>query len=72
MRNTNQSAVGSWQSIVTAIALASICTPAYAQLGGILNKAQQARDAKSKFDDLNVTEDEGRKIARGLKIVSFA
>ncbi|MCU1381604.1 MAG: hypothetical protein JWL71_301 [Acidobacteria bacterium] len=49
------------QSILVA-ALLAFSAPAHAQLGGLLNKAQQVKDAKSKFDDLTVTEDEERKI----------
>ncbi len=47
------------------VALLALSTPAYAQLGGLgqgLKKVQQAKDAKDKFDDLNVTEEEERKI----------
>ena len=44
------------QSILVA-ALLALATPAHAQLGGLLNKAQQVKDAKGKFDDLNVTEE---------------
>ena len=38
----------------------------YAQLGGILDKAQKAQEAKQKFDDLNVTEEEERKIGEDV------
>ena len=44
------------------VAMLALAVPAQAQLGGLLNKAQQVKDAKSKFDDLNVTEEEERKI----------
>jgi hypothetical protein len=37
---------------------AAVSSPAYAQLGGILNKAQKVQESKQKFDDLNITEDE--------------
>ena len=49
------------QSIVL-VGLLALAAPAHAQLGGLLNKAQQVKDAKSKFDDLNVTDEEERKI----------
>ncbi len=52
-------------SVISAISLALLCTPAYAQLGGLaggLKRVQQVQDAKQKFDDLNVTEEEERKI----------
>jgi hypothetical protein len=38
--------------------IAAVSSPAYAQLGGILNKAQKVQESKQKFDDLNITEDE--------------
>src|SRR5580765_5131906 len=44
------------------VALLAVAAPAHAQLGGILNKAQKIQDAKGKFDDLNVTEEEERTI----------
>src|SRR5262245_6331034 len=37
-------------------------SPVFAQFGGILDKARQAQGAKQKFDDINVTEEEERKI----------
>ena len=42
------------------LAAAMIAAPAYAQLGGLINKAQKVTDAKNKYDDLNVTEQEER------------
>ena len=39
---------------------ALIAAPAYAQLGGLINKAQKVTDAKNKYDDLDVTEQEER------------
>ena len=53
------------QSILV-IALLALGSPAYAQLGGLLNKAQQVKDAKDKFDDLNVSEQEERKIGEDV------
>ena len=53
------------QSVLIAAFLA-FAAPAHAQLGGLLNKAQQVKDAKSKFDDLNVTEEEERKIGEDV------
>jgi len=49
------------QSMIV-VALLALAAPAYAQLGGILNKAQKIQDAKGKFDDLNVSEEEERTI----------
>ena len=49
------------QSMIV-VALLALAAPAYAQLGGILNKAQKIQEAKGKLDDLNVTEEEERTI----------
>jgi predicted Zn-dependent protease len=47
-----------------AFVLAAVLTaaPAYAQFGGLINKAQKVNDAKSKYDDLNITEQEERQL----------
>jgi beta-barrel assembly-enhancing protease len=47
-------------AFVLAFVLAAV--PAHAQLGGLLNKAQKANDAKNKLDDLNITEQEERQL----------
>ena len=51
------------------LALLALGVPAYAQIGGLgqgLKRAQQVKDAKDKFDDLNVTEEEERKIGEDV------
>jgi predicted Zn-dependent protease len=48
------------------VALLALAVPAHAQLGGLLNKAQKVADAKTKFDDLNVTDEEERKIGEDV------
>ena len=48
------------------VAMLALAVPAQAQLGGLLNKAQQVKDAKNKLDDLNVTEEEERKIGEDV------
>jgi beta-barrel assembly-enhancing protease len=45
------------QTICIAVMLA-VAAPAYAQLGGIMKKAEQAQQRKQQFDDLNITEAE--------------
>ena len=40
------------------IAILATGLPAYAQLGGIVRKAQDAQERKQQFDDLNITEQE--------------
>jgi predicted Zn-dependent protease len=47
---------------IIIIALLAIGSPAYAQLGGIMRKAQQAQERKQQFDDLNITEEEEIKL----------
>jgi predicted Zn-dependent protease len=50
-----------------ALALvAGVATPAFAQFGGVLDKAKQANDAKKKLDSLNISEDEERKIGEDV------
>jgi beta-barrel assembly-enhancing protease len=53
--------------ILVAI-LAAVASPAHAQLGGILNKAQRVQEAKQKFDDLNITEAEELKIGQDVSL----
>ena len=40
------------------IAMVVTTAPAYAQLGGLMKKAEQAQQRKQQFDDLNITEAE--------------
>jgi beta-barrel assembly-enhancing protease len=54
-----------WILVATMVALS---TPAYAQLGGLINKAQKANEAKQKFDDLNITQDEEVKIGSDVSM----
>jgi predicted Zn-dependent protease len=44
------------------VAVLAIGSPAYAQLGGLMKKAQDAQERKKQFDDLNITEDEEKQI----------
>ncbi len=37
-------------------------SPSYAQLGGLINKAQKAKDTKDKIDDLNINDREERQL----------
>jgi predicted Zn-dependent protease len=50
------------KSAAFVVAAVLIAAPAHAQLGGLINKAQKANDAKSKYDDLNITEQEERQL----------
>ena len=44
----------------------AVCSPAYAQLGGLLDKAQKAQEQKQKLDELNITDEEERKIGEDV------
>ena len=48
------------------VALFTCSAPAYAQIGGALRRAQQAKETKDKLDDLNVTEAEERTIGEDV------
>jgi beta-barrel assembly-enhancing protease len=40
------------------VAILALGSPAYAQFGGLLSKAQKAQEQKQRFDDLNITDEE--------------
>ena len=48
--------------LVCVLIFASFCSPAYAQLGGILDKAKKIQEQKQKLEEFAVTEDEERRI----------
>jgi predicted Zn-dependent protease len=48
------------------IAVLAIGSPAYAQLGGIVKKAQEAQARKQQFDDINITEAEELQIGKDV------
>src|SRR5579862_8612126 len=50
------------------LSLLAAASPAHAQLGGLLNKAQSANDAKKKIDSLNISDDEERKIGADVSL----
>jgi predicted Zn-dependent protease len=50
------------------LGLVALSSPASAQFGGILDKAQKAQDAKKKLDSLNISEDEERKIGTDVSV----
>src|SRR5947207_9267920 len=43
---------------VILMAALAISAPAYAQLGGMIKKAQDVQEKKQQFDDINITEQE--------------
>jgi predicted Zn-dependent protease len=53
---------------ILVAAMAAIGSPAHAQLGGLLNKAQKAQEAKQKFDDLNITQAEEVKLGSDVSL----
>ncbi|HUR32377.1 MAG TPA: M48 family metalloprotease [Vicinamibacterales bacterium] len=56
---------------ILVIAVMAMCSPAYAQLGGLggaLRKAQQVQDTKKKIDDLTFTEDEEQTIGSDVSL----
>src|SRR5438093_2661715 len=54
------------KTVILAVAFVALCSPAFAQLGGLLKKAQevgdQIGDQKKKLDDLTISAEEERKI----------
>jgi predicted Zn-dependent protease len=48
--------------LILLLTFVAVCSPVYAQLGGILDKAQKGLNQKQKFDELNITEEEELKI----------
>jgi predicted Zn-dependent protease len=48
--------------LIVIVALVAFGTPAFAQLGGIGRRVQQAQERKQQFDDMNITEDEEIKL----------
>jgi predicted Zn-dependent protease len=47
---------------ITIIAIVAVSAPAFAQLGGIGRRVQQAQERKQQFDELNITEEEEIKL----------
>ena len=45
-----------------------IASPAFAQFGGVLDKARQAQGAKEKYDDIKVSDEEERKIGEDVSM----
>jgi beta-barrel assembly-enhancing protease len=54
------------RAAVIILALLLTAAPAHAQLGGILNKAQKAKDTADKVADLNISEDEERRLGENV------
>jgi predicted Zn-dependent protease len=54
------------KAAVFVLASLLAAAPAHAQFGGILNKAQKAKQTADKVADLNITEDEERKLGENV------
>ncbi len=54
------------KKVILVVAFATLCAPADAQIGGLLNKAQQAKEQKDKLDELNINDAEERKIGEDV------
>ncbi len=51
------------RTVIPAVVFVALCSPAYAQLGGLLKKAQEiGEQQKKKLDDLMVSAEEERQI----------
>jgi predicted Zn-dependent protease len=48
--------------LILAFIFLALCAPVSAQLGGLLDKAKKVTDQKQKLDELNITDEEERKI----------
>jgi predicted Zn-dependent protease len=46
------------KKLLLGVVFLALCSPTYAQFGGLLDKAQQAKKAKDSLDKLNITEEE--------------
>lgn len=53
---------------IILIAILAISTPAFAQLGGLGRRVQQAQERKQQFDDMNITEEEEIKLGGDVSL----
>ena len=51
-----------------AVIFVGLCSPARAQLGGILHRAEQVKEQKQKLDDLTISDEEERKIGEDVSL----
>jgi predicted Zn-dependent protease len=49
-----------------AVTFVAVCSPAFAQLGGLLDKAKKVQEQKQKFDEFNITDEEERTIGEDV------
>jgi beta-barrel assembly-enhancing protease len=53
---------------ICMVAMLAVTAPAYAQLGGLMKKAEQAQQRKQQFDDLNITEAEEIELGQDVSV----
>ena len=56
------------KKLVLGVVFLALCSPVYAQFGGMLDKAQQAKKAKDSLDSLNITEEEEIKLGADVSL----
>jgi len=56
------------KKLVLGVVFLSLCSPAYAQFGGLLDKAQQAKKTKDSLDSLNISEEEEIKLGADVSL----
>ena len=54
--------------VIITVALLGAASPAFAQLGGLINKAQKVQQQKDKLDDLTFSDEEERKIGEAVSV----
>jgi predicted Zn-dependent protease len=56
------------KACIVLLTVLAVGSPAYAQLGGIMRRAQQAQEKKQQFDDMNITEEEEIKLGADVSM----
>jgi predicted Zn-dependent protease len=56
------------KKLVLGVVFFALCSPAHAQFGGLLDKAQQAKKAKDALDKLNISEAEEIKLGADVSL----
>ena len=56
------------KTAILAVTMLALCSPAYAQFGGVLDRAKQVKDTKDKIDELNISDEEERKIGEDVSV----
>jgi beta-barrel assembly-enhancing protease len=56
------------KTAILAVTMLALSSPSYAQFGGVLDRAKQVKDTKDKIDELNITDEEERKIGEDVSV----